>query len=322
MRSNIDSFLGGPAAAPYLISGTPERTTITLADPARGVIVGVPVEAGAMVSFNHVRTYVWPAQPPSAEETLIWNICFEVRCETAVSGERSAIVSTGQMSLGTQQAQKDFYYPGAHYDGVELYFKLGEISRSGFFAQCGVDIEAICKKFRCRAALYCSRTPKPVLDIARRLWAQSEEDDAGAVRLLAAIMLRRLAAQPYAPEGVEWFTRSQIAIARDGERLLCQDLAQRVTLREAAARFGVSESSFAHYFCGVFGKSPADYVREKRMEQACRLLASTDMSVAGVAAQVGYENQSKFAAVFRSKFGTAPLEYRRAARLEELNKSK
>ena len=39
------------------------------------------------------------------------------------------------------------------------------------------------------------------------------------------------------------------------------------------------------------------------------------LSVAEIAAQVGYANQSKFAKVFREKDGVSPLEYRRTVHL-------
>lgn len=39
------------------------------------------------------------------------------------------------------------------------------------------------------------------------------------------------------------------------------------------------------------------------------------LSVAEIAAQVGYANQSKFAKVFREKDGVTPLEYRRTVHL-------
>lgn len=39
------------------------------------------------------------------------------------------------------------------------------------------------------------------------------------------------------------------------------------------------------------------------------------LSVAEIAAQVGYANQSKFAKVFREKDGVAPLEYHRTVHL-------
>lgn len=47
------------------------------------------------------------------------------------------------------------------------------------------------------------------------------------------------------------------------------------------------------------------------MQEAARLLAETNRSVADIALSVGYESQSKFGNVFKRKYGHTPLEYRR-----------
>lgn len=54
------------------------------------------------------------------------------------------------------------------------------------------------------------------------------------------------------------------------------------------------------------------------MKKAAELLVITQLSVAEVAEQVGYVNQSKFASVFKKQFGLSPLEYRRSKKLSEL----
>ena len=85
---------------------------------------------------------------------------------------------------------------------------------------------------------------------------------------------------------------------------------------EVAAQFSVSETSLKNYFRGVFGQNISIYLREVRMKKAAELLATTRLSVAEVAEQVGYMNQSKFASVFKKQFGLSPLEYRRSKNLE------
>jgi AraC-like DNA-binding protein len=47
------------------------------------------------------------------------------------------------------------------------------------------------------------------------------------------------------------------------------------------------------------------------MENAAQLLRETRDSVAGIAATVGYENQSKFTAAFKETYGMLPTEYRK-----------
>ena len=114
---------------------------------------------------------------------------------------------------------------------------------------------------------------------------------------------------------IRYFTSSQVAIARETRTILCADLSQNHTARELAERFQVAETSLKNYFRGVFGENLSTFLREARMRRAAELLQSSELRVAEIAAQVGYENQSKFAAVFVRRFGCPPLEYRRRARL-------
>ena len=114
---------------------------------------------------------------------------------------------------------------------------------------------------------------------------------------------------------IRYFTSSQVAIAREIQNILCADLSQNHTARELAERFQIAETSLKNYFRGMFGENLSTFLREARMRRAAELLQSSELRVAEIAAQVGYENQSKFAAVFVRRFGCPPLEYRRRAHL-------
>lgn len=58
------------------------------------------------------------------------------------------------------------------------------------------------------------------------------------------------------------------------------------------------------------GKTYTELVQTKRLNQAAYLLRATTMSVADVAAAVGYENISYFHRIFREKFQMSPRKYR------------
>ena len=86
-----------------------------------------------------------------------------------------------------------------------------------------------------------------------------------------------------------------------------------VTLRALSDRFGVSEAQVKASFTGVYGMSPAAYVRSQRMWGAAELLRGTDRTVLDIAGQFGYDNASKFAKAFRDVVGVSPREYRAGA---------
>jgi two-component system response regulator YesN len=62
------------------------------------------------------------------------------------------------------------------------------------------------------------------------------------------------------------------------------------------------------------GRSFADLVREARVERACEQLVKTEMTVAAIAHEAGFCDQSYFTHVFQKLKKTTPRQYRETAR--------
>ena len=133
-----------------------------------------------------------------------------------------------------------------------------------------------------------------VTSLVKETWTSKEDLEIGSLRFLTVRLLRELMNMPAESEPDTYFTRSQIAIVKEAEALILSNLTRRITAKELAERFGVSESSFKFYVKGI-GDSYLNYFRKKRMEKAAELLESTTMKIIEVANAVGYENQGKFA---------------------------
>lgn len=85
--------------------------------------------------------------------------------------------------------------------------------------------------------------------------------------------------------------------------------------RERLARIAcMGATKLKSAFRQVHGCTITDYVQQRRMRQAERLLAETDLPVGQVAQSVGYRSASRFAELFRKSTGFQPGEYRRQAR--------
>lgn len=102
----------------------------------------------------------------------------------------------------------------------------------------------------------------------------------------------------------------QVKIIREIHDDLAQHMDRRVTIEELAHRYLINPTTLKTVFKEVYGSSLAAHMKEHRMERAA-LLRETDLSVAEIAGQVGYESQSKFTAAFKEQFGQLPKEYRR-----------
>lgn len=81
-------------------------------------------------------------------------------------------------------------------------------------------------------------------------------------------------------------------------------------LTELAKASGMSRTGFAVYFKAVSGLSPLAYLTEWRMQVARKMLRDDNVSVATLAASLGYASESTFSNAFKRVTGVAPKRYR------------
>ena len=274
---------------------------------------------GIGISFNQIYTSSWPRGDSAffSERMLILNFCLRGRCDASLANDRYAIVKERQVCVSSILPTKDFYYPGRLYEGIQLYLDrtvLPDPEGQDILSLMGISAERLLETFCGRDGLYLHRMNDGLFGLVKEAWEGKEEPEPGMLRYLAVRLLHTLLEQPGESEPDAYFTRSQIAIVKEAEAYILEDLSRRVSARELADRFGISESSFKFYVKGILGDSYLAYFRRKRMERAAQLLESTGMKVLEVANAVGYENQGKFARVFAQTYGMSPLEFRRLSK--------
>lgn len=274
---------------------------------------------GIRISFNEIYTSSWEKGDSSifGERMLILNFCIHGRCDVSLAQNRYAIVKENQVCVSTVLPTKDFYYPGRLYEGIQLYLDLDilhDAEGQDFLSEMGVSLEQVVEIFCGKNGLYLHQMNDALRALAADAWAGKDDPESGALRYLTVRLLHELMSMPIESEPDTYFTRSQIAIVKEAEALILSDLSRRITAKELADRFGVSESSFKFYVKGILGDSYLNYFRKKRMEKAAELLESTTLKVIEIANMVGYENQGKFAKVFAEVYGVPPLEFRRLSK--------
>ena len=89
------------------------------------------------------------------------------------------------------------------------------------------------------------------------------------------------------------------------------DLQKRPTIEELSKKYLINTATLKDTFKGIYGQPIGTYMKEYRIKQAAILLRQTQATIAEIANQVGYENQSKFATAFRDVLKIAPAEYRK-----------
>jgi len=83
------------------------------------------------------------------------------------------------------------------------------------------------------------------------------------------------------------------------------------TVGNLAAEFGVHRVHLARAFRDHYGTSLSRHLQRARVQRARRLLASSDLPLAEVAASAGFADQSHLTRSLRSALGTTPAALRR-----------
>jgi len=96
--------------------------------------------------------------------------------------------------------------------------------------------------------------------------------------------------------------------------LIAAHLSNGPSLSALAAAAGYSKAHFVRLFRRTFGTSPHRYVLQRRLEQAHRLITTTALPLAEVAAETGFASQSHLHAAFVRRYGGTPGEVRRRVR--------
>lgn len=86
-----------------------------------------------------------------------------------------------------------------------------------------------------------------------------------------------------------------------------------LNINDIAAAAAVSPSSLNRKMKQIVNVTPAEFVREMRIQRASTMLATTDRAVTDIALDCGFSDQNYFSKFFKAKKGMTPTEYRNKA---------
>ena len=179
-----------------------------------------------------------------------------------------------------------------------------------------------------------SRFLTPSVGASAALAAQRrpvELQDAGAIETLAGLLVDEVATPTrhavYAESLVAGIVTGLLDIPEQGGEQsngrLTQAQMNRLTARirarggrplsvaDMAETVGLSESWFANVFKQTTGKTPLQWQLGKRIDLAQALLVENELTIADIAAQLGFSDQAHLTKAFRQVVGGTPAVWRR-----------
>ncbi|MGH7628056.1 MAG: AraC family transcriptional regulator [Gemmatimonadales bacterium] len=144
--------------------------------------------------------------------------------------------------------------------------------------------------------------------LARQLHEEFERGSDASALVLEGLLLAMLGELTRCPAGRDNGRPVWVARARD---LVEARLGEPIRLAELAAELGVHPAHLSRTFRRVYGVSLSAYVLRRRVERACVALADDDdASLARVAQEAGFADQSHLCRSFRRVTGLTPGAWR------------
>ena len=83
-----------------------------------------------------------------------------------------------------------------------------------------------------------------------------------------------------------------------------------IKISDVARNIGINRSYLTKIFKNKVGISPQEYLMDRKLSYACKLLRETDAQIQDIARRIGYDNLLTFSKIFKGRYGISPKNYR------------
>lgn len=280
-----------------------------------GLMTVYQVYPGIQLVYNDFEAASCRWEGTIDKNILEINHCREGREGCRLASGSCLYLGEGDLSIHTMDnCAAEMSFPLRHYRGISVVLDLRSAARHPpeILAGSGIDIRQFAEKFCAGGGCFVMRARDEIEHIFSELYAVPDSLQKPYFQLKVQELLLFLSLVDVEQETQrELYTAPQVETVRAIHKALVSDLQQRPTIEELARTYCLNAAALKATFKGIYGQPIGAYMKEYRMKRAAALLRQTQDTIAQIAGQVGYENQSKFAAAFRDVLKVSPAEYRR-----------
>ncbi len=280
-----------------------------------GLMTVYQVYPGIQLIYNDFEATGCEWEGTLGKNILEINHCREGREGSKLLSGSCLYLGEGDMSIHTMDnCASEMAFPLKHYRGISVVINLELVSEypPQTLAESGIDILEFKEKFCADGNCFIMRAKDEIEHIFSELYSVPDCLQKPYFKLKVQELLLFLCTVDVTKEKQrEMYTSPQVEIVKEIHKKLISNLQERFTIEELSKEYLINTATLKATFKGIYGQPIGTYMKEYRMKQAAVLLRQTKSTIAEIANQVGYENQSKFSTAFRDILKITPAEYRK-----------
>ncbi|QYR22756.1 response regulator [Paenibacillus sp. sptzw28] len=205
-------------------------------------------------------------------------------------------------------------------ENAEIYLLSMKASAMDEFIQLKQQLTRFMGLLKSTLSLSIGRTVHRSMDIwssagsAKQLLDQASEED--CIRHYSSSLVDKeltAAAKETSPADQSKDKKKDHIVVQLAKQFIEENFHRSITLKEVAGTVHVTPGHLSALF-RESGETYLQYLTEKRMAQAVKLLADVRYKIYEVAELVGYSDQAYFSEIFKKHTGQTPMEFRGAAK--------
>lgn len=280
-----------------------------------GLMTVYEVYPGISIIYNDFETAGCHWEKTFNTNMLEINHCREGREGSKLPSGSCLYLGEGDLSIHTMDnCAHDMSFPLKHYRGISVVIDLRKVTEypPEILSESGIDISKFKDKFCADGTCFIMRAKDEIEHIFSELYSVPDCLRKPYFKLKVQELLLFLSMIDVSLEKQrEQYTAPHVDIVKKIHQKLISDLQSRPTIEDLSKEFLINTATLKTTFKGIYGQPIGAYMKEYRMKQSAVLLRQTKKSIAEIANDVGYENQSKFATAFRNIMKISPVEYRK-----------
>lgn len=168
------------------------------------------------------------------------------------------------------------------------------------------------------SALKNTRQVQPEAPAAKNKSKRMEDSPCCSIQLPAAVLPEDAGSKTKE----HWSKSEAAALVQPALDYIQKHYFEGITLRDMGKLCSVSTSYFSKLFNEATGCHLPEYINRCRVERACNLLENSNLPIAAISQEVGWEDPSYFIRTFKKFISLTPTEYRRQGSSTGISKQK